>query len=104
MSITMNRDQFVSFLHNYYINNRIDIKESLNLISEYCIEHCKNEDSIKNLIELLTKNTAIISSFLIDPIDYYEHKFNICKLYKNNRYEELINTGITSNKKVILIF
>lgn len=104
MSIIMDRDQFIAFLQGYYINKKINIEEALNLISEYCIEHCKNEDSIKNLIELLTNNTAIINSFLIDPIDHYERKFNICKLYKNKSYKEFTNSCIISNEKVILIF
>lgn len=100
----MNRDQFVSFLQSYYINKKINIEESLNLISEYCREHHKNEDSIKKLIEFITKNIAVINMFLIDPINYYERKFIICKLKNPNKYRDLSNADIIDAKNVILIF
>lgn len=100
----MNRDQFIAFLQGYYIDKKVNIEEALNLISEYCIEHHKSEDVVKKLIEFLIKNASIINGCLIDPIDYYEHKFNIYKLYENNKYRDLLNTNIIDDKNVILIF
>lgn len=104
MNITMNRDQFIAFLQGYYIDKKVNIEEALNLISEYCIEHHKSEDSVKKLIEFLTKDASIINAFLINPINYYECKFIIYKLEAPNKYEDLLNANIIDDKNVILIF
>lgn len=75
----MDREELVELLRNNYFNPlRIDFP--LKLIREYCIEKQLEEEKINMVINhVLSLNLLQITSKIAS--EYFERKFNICKLW-----------------------
>lgn len=52
------------------------------LLIEYCVvEHNKPIESTNMLISILLQHRMLLPLYIQEAVEYYERKFNICKLY-----------------------
>lgn len=96
----MDREEVVriSKLHNSKGLTKEDI---IALLTDYCVvEHNKSQEYTNRLIYFLLSNLGIRLVFYVEQaLEYYERKFNVCKLYGKE-----INTSHPEQRKLLLIF
>lgn len=87
----MNRNRVISIAEKVRgINiSYIDMNDVMELIKCYCIEKGKSEDDTIKFLHMLSR-TPFISECVQTALEYYEHKFEINKVFdKNNKLIKL---------------
>lgn len=96
----MDREEVVriSRLHNFESLTKEDI---IALLTDYCVvEHNKSQEYTNSLIYFLLSNLGMrLMLYIEQALEYYERKFNICKLYGKET-----NTSRPERKELLLIF
>lgn len=93
---TMDREEIVKIC-NLARTNSVSIDTAIKVISEYCKEHNKKQEDIDKLILALTNMTMLIPFYFNTSLEYFEKKFTVYKLYKQN-------FNNIDNKELILIY
>lgn len=97
----MDREEVVRILKKLHDSKRANQRRYYSSINRYCVvEHNKPQEDINKLIYFLLSNSGIILRFFVEQaLEYYERKFNVCKLYGKE-----INTSHPEQKELLLIF
>lgn len=65
-------------------NGSVSSIDASNMIVQYCIDNGKKESDAIKMIQVIM-NTPFMGHFLFKALEYYEKKFNICKLHSNKQ-------------------
>lgn len=71
----MNKEELLFYLQN----GNMSLNIATRILVEYCKEHNKRLDLTHMFINLLI-NTGQLELYLVEAIDYYKRKFNICEV------------------------
>lgn len=95
----MDREKLIPLLNRYY-NGQITTNDIYNILYDYCIEQGKDEYNTKQFLNIIINSAVNEIPILSIAVEYYEHKFSVCKVIKErNLYEANI-----SNNKILLVY
>lgn len=84
----MDRDNFIKKLTLFY-NNNLQMAEGIGLLMNYCTEKGKDTDLSYKFISTIAITSYFIHCLKI-AVEYYERKFEIVKVYNQNKDKVLL--------------
>lgn len=76
----MNKEEFISYIKD----GNISIVAATTILMNYCIEHGKDARMTNVFIDILL-NTGMIQDYLLEAIEYYKKKLNVCEVKRNEQ-------------------
>lgn len=76
----MTRNDIVRISQAIRFGHNISNRDATNLLIQYCIDKGKRESDATEVAHLIM-HTPFLEKCLSVALEYYENKFNICKLY-----------------------
>lgn len=95
----MDREKLISLLNRYY-NGQITTNDIYNILYDYCIEQGKDDYNTKQFLNIIINSAVNKIPILYIAVEYYEHKFSVCKVIKERSPYEA-NIG---NNKILLVY
>lgn len=80
----MDRDKVLRICTQVYTGTT-NITDAISIITEYCIENGKSPQDVTKLTSILLNIPPYIHRYLEVALEYYEKKFAICKLIKEDK-------------------
>lgn len=80
----MDKDSFIK-IYNNFINGVLSTDELVELFTSYCLEHNKKQEDITKFVTIIVAHPMITRNYIEYPINYYENKFNVTKIYNQNQ-------------------
>lgn len=77
----MDRETILRLSKEFNFNNTLSSNDISNLITQYCIENNKSEYDTNIFIQYILKDFNIAMYCVGYALQYYEAKFNICKVW-----------------------
>lgn len=95
----MDREKLIPLLNRFY-NGQITTNDIYNILYDYFIEQGKDDYNTKQFLNIVINSAVNKIPILSIAVEYYEHKFSVCKVIKEqNPYEA--NIG---NTKILLVY
>lgn len=76
----MNREEFISYIKD----GNISIIGARTILMNYCVEHGKDSRLTNTFIDMLL-DIGMIQNYLLEAIEYYKKKLNVCEVQKNEQ-------------------
>ena len=80
----MDKESFIK-IYNNFISGVISTNELVELFTSYCLEHNKKQEDISKFVTIIVAHPMITNNYIEYPINYYENKFNVTKIYNQNQ-------------------
>ncbi len=82
----MDREYIKEVSIKYYIKGNLSSKDVSKILKDYCCNiHNKDEESTETFIQIILANFPVMSDIFTYALNYYENKFNIIKITKDNK-------------------